>query len=185
MTNNQFKDAMLMMGYTPAVSTEINWIFKVSSKSRAIQMRKNNYKDLVEEANILDPMAIVKAAKAGIHYPYSTPLDRGICKDFDNELKLYGFVPVMTYDDWTIYRSIRNPLEWKVVDKDLEMLGSDYGIKRVQCIKEAWVTEEEYDASHGKYNSNYFGEFDDSWSLSHKHNGKIRDGWFMTMPDTD
>ncbi len=39
LTNNQFKEAMLMCGFTPVNPRELNWCFRLSSKSPAFQLR--------------------------------------------------------------------------------------------------------------------------------------------------
>lgn len=36
LTNNEFKDAMLMCGFTPADPDELNWIFNISQRSPAL-----------------------------------------------------------------------------------------------------------------------------------------------------
>lgn len=36
-SNNQFKDAMLLYGYKPVNETELNWHFRISEKSRAFK----------------------------------------------------------------------------------------------------------------------------------------------------
>ncbi len=38
-TNNQFKDAMLLCGYTPVRVNELNWRYRISSKSKVFQPR--------------------------------------------------------------------------------------------------------------------------------------------------
>jgi hypothetical protein len=37
LTNNQFKDAMLMCGYNPVNPEELNWQYRISKKSPALQ----------------------------------------------------------------------------------------------------------------------------------------------------
>ena len=39
LTNNEFKDAMLLSGYTPIDSNELNWRYRISKKSKAFQLR--------------------------------------------------------------------------------------------------------------------------------------------------
>ncbi len=36
LTNNQFKDAMLMCGFAPADETELNWRFRIKERSPAL-----------------------------------------------------------------------------------------------------------------------------------------------------
>lgn len=40
LTNNEFKDAMLMAGYEPVNPDELNWHYRISSKSRAFDRRE-------------------------------------------------------------------------------------------------------------------------------------------------
>lgn len=37
LTNNQFKDAMMLSGYTPIHANALNWIFKISSNFKAFK----------------------------------------------------------------------------------------------------------------------------------------------------
>lgn len=40
LTNNQFKDAMLQLGYYPKDERELNWIYRISKKSKAFKSRR-------------------------------------------------------------------------------------------------------------------------------------------------
>lgn len=41
LTNNEFKDAMLMCGYEPVDPQELNWYYRISQKSPALLNRFN------------------------------------------------------------------------------------------------------------------------------------------------
>ena len=38
-SNNQFKDAMIMSGYTPAKVNTLNWVFSISQKSELFRKK--------------------------------------------------------------------------------------------------------------------------------------------------
>lgn len=38
LTNNQFKDAMMICGYNPVDPNELNWTYRISKKSPAFQL---------------------------------------------------------------------------------------------------------------------------------------------------
>ena len=40
LTNNEFKDAMLICGYTPYYENELNWHYRISQKSPCLQYRR-------------------------------------------------------------------------------------------------------------------------------------------------
>lgn len=56
MTNNQFKDAMLLCGYYPEDETELNWEYSLSQKSPAlVRDKKYNYAHAGSNYSVLLP----------------------------------------------------------------------------------------------------------------------------------
>ena len=114
---------------------------------------------------------IIAAYKRGIRYPFFTGLRRSGTPEFygyeiDNfeiELDLYGYVPVMVYTlnegrdlDWMILKNLReNKEEYYLIHPEKYK-----NPIKIACLGDKWVSNAEYDMSHSRYNNDYFGEFD-------------------------
>lgn len=48
MTNNQFKDAMLVCGYEPVNPAQLNWTYRISLRSPAIKRHAGNYPEAIK-----------------------------------------------------------------------------------------------------------------------------------------
>lgn len=141
--------------------------FNISSKCPA-GITSSRSKFFKKHAHGIDDNDIIIAAEHGIRYPYLTNLRRDFAgyyiDDYKEELKLYAHVPFITYTtgpdgkdlDWMILKRIDGKEESYYL---LQPERCMYPIK-VELIEEKWVSHEEYDTSHTKYDNDFFGEVD-------------------------
>ena len=164
-SHNQFKYAMELAGYEPSNPKQEKWYFGISKNSPCLLQMKEK----VEPVRKVTQEEVAFALEHhGIAWPYATPLKRGyfLNMSFEDELKLYGYIPVMCYEEWTIFKKLdflerikKNPNynQYLVVDKD-----NYEGPKKLECIKVDVLdlSKFNYDDCHALYDNDYFGEFD-------------------------